>query len=125
MYFQVLGPLHAFAGGERFDIGAPQQRAVLAVLLAGAGRTVSTSTLVERVWGEGAGSSSAAFLQVVISRLRKQLSSAGAPVIVTTAPGYRLEVAREEVDGHLFEDLFTAARRLAARNEVAPARADR
>nr|WP_276612224.1 BTAD domain-containing putative transcriptional regulator [Kineococcus vitellinus] len=104
------------------DVGAPQQRAVLAVLLAEAGRTVSTSTLVERVWGEDAGTSSATSLQVVISRLRKRLSGAGTPVIVTSAPGYRLEVAREDVDAHLFTDLFATARQLVARGEVAPAR---
>ena len=122
MRFEVLGPLGAFAAGERLDVGAPQQRAVLAVLLAEAGRTVSTPTLVERVWGEDAGASSVTSLQVVISRLRKRLSGAGAPVIAMAAPGYRLEVAREDVDAHLFTDLFTAARQLVARGEVAPAR---
>ncbi|WP_432521008.1 ATP-binding protein [Kineococcus sp. SYSU DK006] len=122
MRYQVLGPLAAFEAERRLDLGAPQQRAVLAVLLVEAGRTVSTATLLERVWGEDAGPAASTSLQVVISRLRKRLSVGGASPILTAAPGYRLEVAREDVDAHRFTDLFAAARRSVAQGEVLVAR---
>ena len=59
-------------------------------------------------------------LQVVVSRLRERSSGAGTPA--RPAPGYRSGAAREEVGAHLSSDLFTTARQLVVRGEVAPAR---
>ncbi|TNM66954.1 hypothetical protein FHN55_11950 [Streptomyces sp. NP160] len=85
--FEVLGPLRVLdAGGRDLGTGAPQQRAVLAVLLAEAGRTVSASALVDAVWGEDAGEAAVTSLQVVVSRTRKRLGAA-AGVLVTAPPG--------------------------------------
>src|SRR5688500_12121094 len=51
--FRVLGPLEvADAGGTRINLGAPLQRAVLAVLLVHLNEVVSIDRLIDELWGE-------------------------------------------------------------------------
>jgi DNA-binding SARP family transcriptional activator len=51
--FRLLGPVEVWADGQRLDAGEPRRRAVLAALLADAGRSVAVDTLTDRVWGPG------------------------------------------------------------------------
>ncbi|MEU4691923.1 BTAD domain-containing putative transcriptional regulator [Actinoplanes sp. NPDC023714] len=99
------------------DVGRPQHRAVLAALLIDAGRVVPADVLLDRIWGEGAGAGGTASLYSCISRLRKRLG----PIIVTQAPGYRLDVDGATIDAVRFGDLVSAARRsiAAGRPDVA------
>jgi DNA-binding SARP family transcriptional activator len=50
--FRVLGPVEVWHGGRVVPIGAPMQRAVLAVLLLRPGCAVSVDTLVDQLWGQ-------------------------------------------------------------------------
>ena len=50
--FRLLGPLELRVAGRTVEPGPPQRRAVLASLLAEAGRPVPVDTLIDRLWGE-------------------------------------------------------------------------
>ena len=118
----VLGPLQVVHDGEVVDIGSPRHREVLAALVVDAGRVVPTETLIERVWGEGRGGTTAN-LHAVISRLRSRLREAGEDVeIATAAPGYRLD-APGTIDAEVFQQLCHEARSLRAAGDQGAARA--
>ncbi|WP_243858515.1 BTAD domain-containing putative transcriptional regulator [Mycobacterium sp. DL440] len=106
MHFRLLGPLQVVRGDVTVEIGAPKQRAVLAMLLLGQGRVVSVDRLISGVWGEDPPSSATASLQVYISHLRRILRE-GSPVaspIVRQPPGYYLDVPADSVDVAVFSD---------------------
>ncbi|MEU4557514.1 BTAD domain-containing putative transcriptional regulator [Actinoplanes sp. NPDC023936] len=117
MRFEVLGPFQVRDGDRVVDVGRPQHRAVLAALLIDAGRVVPADVLLDRIWGDGAGAGGTASLYSCISRLRKRLG----PIIVTQAPGYRLDVDGATIDAVRFGELVSAARRsiAAGRPDVA------
>jgi predicted ATPase/DNA-binding SARP family transcriptional activator len=107
--FRVLGTLEVqSASGAPVPLGGHRQRAVLSVLLAHAGHTVSTERLIAQVWGTDPPATVATALQVQISTLRKVLGSK----LVTAAAGYRLETAEGEVDAARFATMIAEARQL-------------
>ena len=76
MRFQVLGPLEAFDGDRRLDLGAPRQRATLAVLLLHANEIVPTDRLAEELWPNELPRTAAKAIQVYVSNLRKAFGAA-------------------------------------------------
>ncbi|GAA2213864.1 BTAD domain-containing putative transcriptional regulator [Nonomuraea monospora] len=52
MWFAVLGPLRVLREGREVALGGPQQRALLALLLAAGGRPVGLDDLVDGLWGQ-------------------------------------------------------------------------
>lgn len=100
--FRILGPVEALEDGRPLNLGGPRPRAVLAVLLLHAGQVVTTSTLIDQVWGERAPDTAANVLQSYVSQLRKAL---GRDTIETKEPGYRLRVEHEALDLRRFERL--------------------
>jgi DNA-binding SARP family transcriptional activator/tetratricopeptide (TPR) repeat protein len=115
--FRVLGPLEAEAGGRVLELGGPRLRAVLALLVANAGRVVSVAALAEGLWGPHPPPDAERTVRAYVSRLRKALppTAGGLPaaeeLIVTRPPGYVLRVAAEAVDAGRFERLAAAGRR--------------
>jgi DNA-binding SARP family transcriptional activator len=115
--FRVLGPLEvADAGGTRINLGAPLQRAVLAVLLVHLNEVVSIDRLIDELWGETPPNAATASLQAYVSNLRRALEPdrpvrTPPTVLVTEAPGYVLHVPPEQLDAVRFEDLAVAGRR--------------
>jgi len=112
--FRVLGPVEVSAGGRRVDAGQPRQRAVLAALLADAGRPVPVDTLIDRIWGQAPPRAVRPSLQANVTRLRQMLEQAAAagepPVKIAFAAGcYLLDVDPLQVDLHLFRHLATSA----------------
>ena len=105
--FRLLGPLEARNDGVLVELGGPKQRAVLAVLLLDAGRTVSTDRLVDALWGEHPPRTAPTSLQNFVSQLRKQL---GADVLVTKPPGYLLRIDPLSVDVNRAQGLLAEAR---------------
>ena len=67
--FRILGPLEVVENGQSVDLGSPQQRALLALLLVHANRVVTTDRILEELWGDDAGGKENA-LWVYVSRLR-------------------------------------------------------
>jgi DNA-binding SARP family transcriptional activator len=71
--FAVLGPVRAWQDGSEIDLGSPQQRAVLAVLLLRAGAHVSAESLVDALWSEDPPRSAVGTIRTYIYRLRRLL----------------------------------------------------
>ncbi|WP_393916305.1 BTAD domain-containing putative transcriptional regulator [Halostreptopolyspora alba] len=107
--------------GETVPIGGARLRRLLVLLLLDPGRTVSTTRLIDGIWGDDAPSGASNALQALVSRLRRTLDD-GAPLHGDIA-GYRLEVPRSRVDLWEFEDLVATGRRL--REEGDPRHAGR
>ena len=109
---RVLGPVTVRAtSGERMTLTRRREREVLALLVAGQGRSVSRDRLLAEVWGEAA--CGPAPLQVAVSRLRALLDPGGCgPRGITGTPaGYLLDLDRADVDAWVFEDLAEQALR--------------
>jgi DNA-binding SARP family transcriptional activator/tetratricopeptide (TPR) repeat protein len=117
MRFGVLGPVEAWDGRRLLAIGGPQQRALLAALLLGANRVVSTDRLVDYLWGERAPATARSLLQGCVAGLRRVLRTAGEAAgerLQTAAPGYLLRVAPGELDLYRFDELVRSAGETAA-----------
>ncbi|MEU6609456.1 BTAD domain-containing putative transcriptional regulator [Streptomyces shenzhenensis] len=70
---QVLGPMRIWRDGVELDPGPRQQSYLLAILLARAGRPVSTSELVDLIWAEDVPASAVNILQKYVGALRRLL----------------------------------------------------
>lgn len=97
--FRILGPVEVWRDGEQLPLGGPKQRAVLALLVLDAGRVVATDRIIDQLWGERPPPTAGASLQNLVSQLRKLL---GPDVLITKPPGYRLQIAPEQVDHERF-----------------------
>src|SRR5947208_14076187 len=108
MEFRVLGTVEvAGADGPR-PLHGRKELAVLACLLAHAGRSVPADELVWAVWGEDAPPSAHKSLHVRLSRLRADLGD-GAGRISRDGAGYRLAIAPGELDAQRLERLVGEA----------------
>jgi len=122
----VLGPVRAWQGARELDLGSPQQRAVLAALLARRGRLVTVGELVDAVWGERPPTAAVSVLRTYVSRLRKVLEPGrvtGTPpqVVVSAADGYLIRVPESALDLGVFEERLAEAKRLRTAGEVSAA----
>ena len=106
--FRILGPLEVRDEQAPIALGGPRQRALLVALLLRAGRVVPTEQLVDELYGEEPPKTATTSLQNAIVALRKLL---GSETLLTRSPGYVLQIAREQVDAHRFEQLLADARR--------------
>ena len=99
--FGVLGPLLMTSHGVRVPVGAPKQRAVLAMLLINRNRPVSVDSLINAVWDEDPVPAARTSIQAHVSNLRRLLRTAGVDpyqVLASTPPGYQLSVADADCD---------------------------
>jgi DNA-binding SARP family transcriptional activator/pimeloyl-ACP methyl ester carboxylesterase len=107
MEFRLLGPLEADVEGAPLRLGGVKQRALLAVLLLNANRTVSRDRLIDDIWGEEVPDSAAKMVQIHVSQLRKVLPGG---MLQTKPSGYSLELSPDAVDLHRFERFAAAGR---------------
>ncbi|MEY9947637.1 BTAD domain-containing putative transcriptional regulator [Kitasatospora sp. GAS1066B] len=128
LHFTVLGPLRAWRAGRELRINRARDRAVLAVLLAAAGRPVPVGEIVEGVWGEEGDEAPdrVGALPGHVYRLRKALDGAGperagASVLRHEGKGYRLDADPQAVDRTAF--LGALAEAATARRNWQPERA--
>jgi DNA-binding SARP family transcriptional activator len=99
---RVLGPLEVRAGSARVELGGPQQRLVLALLLVRAGHPVATEQLIADVWSEDPPQRARKTIQVYASNLRRCLGGGEGPLQPATN-GYRLAIDRINIDAVAFE----------------------
>jgi len=102
----LLGGLKVEHDERAVPVSGAMQLAVLFRLAVDAGAAVSYRAISEDIWGMDVPENTKAALQSIVSRLRSQLP-VGA--IESTVGGYRLAVAREDVDALAFTDLVVAA----------------
>ncbi|MFD7641964.1 BTAD domain-containing putative transcriptional regulator [Kitasatospora sp. NPDC059795] len=117
LHFTTLGPLKAWRAGQELRINRARDRAVLAVLLAHAGRPVPVGEIIDGVWGEEGDEAPdrAAALPGNMYRLRSALGIDGS-VLRHVGKGYCLDVDPDRIDRTAF---------LAALADAAAARLDR
>jgi predicted ATPase/DNA-binding SARP family transcriptional activator len=103
--FALLGPVRAWQGETELDLGSPQQRAVLAVLLLAEGRQVPLGALVDALWEDDPPPASVGTVRTYVSRLRRTLGSGSGDVhevIESAGDGYVLPLRSAELDVNVF-----------------------
>jgi DNA-binding SARP family transcriptional activator len=125
MRFEVLGPVRGWAGEAELELGSPQQRAVLAMLLLARGRQVPLPVLIDGLWEIDAPRSAAGTVRTYVSRLRGLLGKAAASyadcLISPAGDGYALRLGSATLDLDEFERLLRDARSACQRAETAQA----
>jgi DNA-binding SARP family transcriptional activator len=120
--FAVLGPVRAWCGETELELGSPQRRAVLAVLLLAEGRQVPVDALVEALWGDEPPKAAVGTVRTYISQLRRCLrAGGGADVIGSAGAGYVLPVPSAAVDLGLFLQWTGQARAVRCAGDAAGA----
>ncbi|TKK86540.1 transcriptional regulator [Herbidospora galbida] len=93
---RILGPLRLWRDGVELDAGPRQQAQLLALLLARAGRPVSTRELIDLIWGDDAPASALNIIQKYVGALRRLLE----PAVPARAAGHYLH---RRGDAYVFE----------------------
>ncbi|MEU9839581.1 BTAD domain-containing putative transcriptional regulator [Actinomadura sp. NPDC048032] len=111
--FTVLGPVRAWRGGTRLDLGPLRQQALLAALLLRPDMTVSRRELLDGVWGVDPPGSGDKIVPVYVHRLRRSLGTLGEDaqesVIARERGGYRFVSRGTAVDVLRLDEAADAA----------------
>ncbi|WP_371648988.1 MULTISPECIES: BTAD domain-containing putative transcriptional regulator [unclassified Streptomyces] len=116
--YTLLGPVKVLGGaGESIRV-SPQQRAILAMLIARRGRAVTIDDLVHGVWGPSAPERARSILQSQVFELRRKLEPGRPPrtaakVLASAPGGYRLLIAKDACDVDRFDRDVSEAERAA------------
>jgi DNA-binding SARP family transcriptional activator len=125
MKFEVLGPVRGWLGETELELGSPQQRAVLAMLLLARGRQVPLDGLIDGLWERDVPRSAAGTVRTYISRLRRILAAGAAGqagcVITSAGDGYALQLGSAALDLDQFEGWLRDARTAWQRHDKARA----
>ncbi|WP_445166141.1 BTAD domain-containing putative transcriptional regulator [Mycolicibacterium sp. Dal123E01] len=110
----VLGSVRAWRGSTPVELGGPRQRSLLARLVLAQGQVVSVDRLIEDLWHGEPPPKALSALQAYVSHLRRVLEPdrpkrAPAAVIVSAAPGYRLQLPADAVDAWGFDQQVRVA----------------
>ncbi|WP_329303836.1 tetratricopeptide repeat protein [Streptomyces sp. NBC_00659] len=117
LWFSVLGPVRASRDGTALELGPPQQRGLLALLLARPGQPLEVEQIVDALWGEEPPVSALTLVYRHIGLLRRTLEPdlpARAPGgwLLRGAGGYRIEADADSLDLLRFRQLAREARRV-------------
>jgi DNA-binding SARP family transcriptional activator len=112
--FEVLGPVRGWHGDTELELGSPQQRAVLAMLLLARGRQVSLDGLIDGLWEGDVPRSAAGTVRTYVSRLRRRVNS-----IESIGDGYVLRLGPAILDLEEFEQWLREARKVRGRHDAA------
>ncbi|MFG1918843.1 BTAD domain-containing putative transcriptional regulator [Micromonospora sp. NPDC048898] len=110
-----MGPLRLWRGAVELDAGPRQQRSLLALLLARAGRPVSTTDLTGLIWGADSPPSAVNVVHKYVGALRRLLEpdlptrSAGS-YLLRHGNGYRFVAGPETLDLLAFRRHVSAAK---------------
>lgn len=111
--FRALGPVAAVVGGRPVDVGAPKQRALLALLVSRVGQPVAVDVMLEALWAGHPPPSAMTSLQAYVANLRRALEPDRVPrtpaTVLRTCPGgYLLNSRVVDIDVHRFGERATA-----------------
>ena len=104
---RALGPVEATIAGRLVDVGAPKQRALLALLVSQVGQPVAVDVMLEALWAGHPPPSAMTSLQAYVANLRRLLEPDRAPrtpaTVLRTCPGgYLLDSGVVDVDVRRF-----------------------
>jgi DNA-binding SARP family transcriptional activator len=109
--FEVLGGVRAWRGNVEVELGSPQQRAILAILLMRVGMPVSPDQLVSAIWGETPPRAAVGMVRSYVSRLRHALDDGHSTTVIESIGGrYALQNASATLDATEFEQRINASR---------------
>ncbi|MGO4460789.1 BTAD domain-containing putative transcriptional regulator [Streptomyces sp. M-16] len=123
MRFQLIGPFEIVTDdGRTYRPGTPKVCQTLALLLTRPGEIVTADALIQELWGETPPRSAVTTLQTYVYHARRmfaqeELAPAGRCLIVTSPPGYSIQVEDDEIDIRIFEKLVSRARTELAADE--------
>ncbi len=112
---EILGPLRVWRDGVEVDPGPDQQASLLALLLARVGRPVSTTELIDLIWGDEVPASALNVIHKYVGTLRRLLEP-GLPTRATggflhrRGNGYLITANSETLDLVAFRDLVSRAK---------------
>lgn len=107
--FRALGPIEATVSGRHVNVGAPKQRALLALLVSQVGQPVTVDVILEALWTGHPPPSAMSSLQAYVANLRKLLEPDRVPrtpaTVLRTCPGgYLMDASAVDVDVRRFGD---------------------
>jgi len=102
MKFSILGPIRVTDGERLLNIGGPKQRTVLAILIAGGGRAVSSDVIAEAVYGDELPGRYRRNIQTYVSTLRSVVGDA----ITKDGDGWVFHAETPQVDALEFEEIY-------------------
>ena len=70
MDFRILGPLEGREGDREVPVPGGKPRALLALLLVNANRTLAIDRIVDELWGEDVPETAQKMVQIYVSKLR-------------------------------------------------------
>ena len=98
----ILGPLVLRVDGAVVEVGAPKLRSLALDLVVHVNEVVSTDRLIDDLWGDHPPTTALGTLRTYVARLRTLLDEAGASVLATVPPGYRLQLDPGSIDAERF-----------------------
>jgi DNA-binding SARP family transcriptional activator len=118
--FALLGPVRAWRDTTALELGSPQQRATLAVLLLHEGRQVSADEVVDALWGGEPPRSATGVVRTYVSRLRRILDQRRGTesVIESAGDGYVLPLQGADLDTEQFQRLVLEAQNARRQGEL-------
>ncbi|WP_431977824.1 AfsR/SARP family transcriptional regulator [Micromonospora haikouensis] len=121
-HLRILGPLRVRRGDAEVDVGPPQQRCLLALLLARTGHPVGTPELVDLLWGPDAPPSAVNTIHKYVGGLRRLLEPGLPPrapgtYLTRHGNGYRFTAGPEALDLALFRRTVAEAKAYARGGE--------
>ena len=124
--FAVLGPVRAWRGDTELALGPPKLRALLALLLTGAGHPVTVHEIVDVLWGHDPPDTAVNVVQQHVGALRRLLepdlpARGESRWLVRGSGGYRLEVDPDGLDLLRFRALRQQAEQATRDGEPATA----
>ena len=106
--YGLLGPVATWRDGHQVDLGSPQQRTLVALLLLHRNETVSVDRMADVLWPQRLPANAVPVLRTYVARLRTNRLD---PHVLLTRPGgYELRVSDGEVDTDRLDALVTSAR---------------
>ncbi|MEV6831397.1 BTAD domain-containing putative transcriptional regulator [Amycolatopsis sp. NPDC051102] len=106
---QLLGPVQLFDGDDPVPIGGPGVRGLLALLALKPGKVVGLDEIIDALWGHDPPATARTIVHGNVSHLRRILRDLDGPRILTTPPGYRLDVEPDRIDVHRARTLLDRA----------------
>ncbi|MEV7618209.1 BTAD domain-containing putative transcriptional regulator [Streptomyces sp. NPDC089799] len=127
MRFNLIGPFEIVTDdGRIYRPGTPKVCQTLALLLTRPNEIITAESLIQELWGERPPRSAVTTLQTYVYHARRMFVNEGLAdpdrqLIITSPPGYAIQVDDSEVDVRVFEALVNQARIRLADGEAAPA----